>query len=209
MQVYNWLNSIQQILYPPRCLLCGADGDQDRDLCRDCAQDLPHNHHACARCALPLPPGSPVGVLCGACTRQAPSFDRCFAALEYDELSGFLISGLKFHHKLNHGRLLSQLLIDYLERQQAPLPDLILPVPLHRQRLRERGYNQALEIARLLGRYFERPVKPRLCRRMRDTPAQTGLDRKTRRKNLRQAGPSPCWTMWSPPAPPLMNWRSC
>jgi ComF family protein len=187
MQVYNWLKKLPLLLYPPCCLLCGAIGDQDRDLCADCAQDLPNNRHACPRCALLLPPGSPAGALCGVCTRKAPAFDFCYAALQYDDNTGFLISGLKFHHKLNHARLLSQLLIDHLERQRAPLPDLILPVPLHRQRLRERGYNQALEIARPIGRHFGLPVEPRLCRRVRATPAQTGLDRKTRRKNLRQA----------------------
>ena len=187
MQVYNWLKKLPSLLYPAHCLLCGAAGDQDRDLCTDCAADLPHNHHPCACCALPLPPGSPMGALCGACSRKPPPFDRCYAALQYDDNTGFLISGLKFHHKLNHARLLSQLLIDYLERQQAALPDLILPVPLHRQRLRERGYNQALEIARPIGRHFGLPIEPRLCRRIRSTPAQSGLDRKTRRKNLRQA----------------------
>jgi ComF family protein len=187
MQVYHRLQRLPQLLYPPRCLLCGAAGQQDRDLCADCAADLPHNRHPCARCALPLPPGSPADALCGACTQQAPAFDRCYAALQYDELTGILISRLKFHNKLSHGRLLSQLLIDYLAQRQAPLPDLILPVPLHRQRLRERGYNQALEIARPIGRHFALPVRARLCQRIRTTPAQTGLDRKTRQRNLRKA----------------------
>jgi ComF family protein len=125
--------------------------------------------------------------MCGACARQSPDFDRCYAALQYADITASLISGLKFQHKLNHARLLSQLLIDYLERQQAPLPDMILPVPLHRQRLRERGYNQALELARPVGRYFALPVLPRMCLRVRATPAQSGLDRKARRKNLRRA----------------------
>jgi ComF family protein len=187
MQVYSWLKKLPSFLYPARCLLCSAAGVHERDLCIGCAEDLLHNHHPCACCALPLPPGSPPGSLCGICSRKRPAFDRCYAALQYDDNTGFLISGLKFHQKLNHARLLSQLLIDYLEQQRAPLPDLILPVPLHRQRLRERGYNQALEIARPIGRHFGLPIEPRLCRRVRATPAQTGLDRKTRRKNLRQA----------------------
>jgi ComF family protein len=187
MQVYNWLKMLPPLLYPPRCLLCGAAGDQDRDLCADCAADLPHNHHPCSRCALPLPPGSPADALCGVCSRQPPAFDHCYAALQYDDNLGFLISGLKFHKRLNHARLLGRLLTDYLEHRQVPMPDLILPVPLHRQRLRERGYNQALEIARPIGRHFELAVRPRLCRRVHATPAQTGLDRKTRRRNLRRA----------------------
>lgn len=187
MQVYDWIKRLPQIFYPPRCLLCGAPGQEDRDLCADCAADLPHNRHPCVICALPLPEAAPAGSRCGACSQHARAFDHCYAALIYDELTGSLISGLKFHRKLNHARLLSQLLSDYLEQTQAELPDLILPVPLHRQRLRERGYNQALELARPIGRHFGLPVDSRLCRRIRATPAQTGLDRKTRKKNLRQA----------------------
>ncbi|MEN8180682.1 MAG: ComF family protein [Pseudomonadota bacterium] len=187
MKVYNWIKTIPDILYPRRCLLCGAPGIDNRDLCGPCAENLPHNRHPCAICALPLPAGAPEGSVCGHCTQQRPEFDRCYAALEYDHLTGPLISRLKFNRRLSHAGLLSELLCDYLERQQATLPQLILPVPLHRQRLQERGYNQALEIGRSVGKHFGLPVATRLCRRISATPAQTGLDRKARRKNLRRA----------------------
>ncbi len=187
MQVYNWIKKLPELLYPQRCLLCGAPGADDRDLCRLCAKSLPYNDHPCSICALPLPAKAPVGSVCGRCSQNRPAFDRCYAALEYDHLTGPLISRLKFNHRLNHARLLSELLCDYLERHQAPLPDLFLPVPLHRQRLRERGYNQALEIGRHVGRHFDIPVSAALCSRVRATSAQTGLQRKERRKNLRRA----------------------
>ncbi len=67
------------------------------------------------------------------------------------------------------------------------MPNLLLPVPLHSQRLKERGYNQALEITRPLARYFHLDISPRLCRRTEATPAQSGLNRKAREKNLRNA----------------------
>ena len=95
MQVYNWLKKIPGILYPHRCLLCGAAGDDQRDLCSDCANHLPHNVHPCAICALPLPEGAPKGAVCGRCSQHRPAFDRCYAALEYDPLTGPLISRLK------------------------------------------------------------------------------------------------------------------
>lgn len=187
MQVYNWIKNIQNLLYPRRCLLCGGAGENDIDLCRPCAANLPHNHYPCAICALPLPVGAPPGSVCGKCSQQRPAFDRCYAALEYDHLTGPLISRLKFNRRLNYAGLLSSLLCDYLERHQAPLPNLILPVPLHKQRLRERGYNQALEIGRHLGRQFGLPVNSTLCSRIKPTSAQTGLKRKERQKNLRKA----------------------
>ncbi len=187
MQVYNWIKKLPDILYPRQCLLCGAPGLYDRDLCSDCNESLPHNHHPCAVCSLPMPTSAPYGSICGRCNQQRPEFERCYAALEYDHLTGPLISRLKFNRRLSHAGLLGRLLCDYLEQQQAPLPQLILPVPLHRQRLRERGYNQALEIGRHVGKHFDLPVSIGLCARTRPTPAQTGLQRKERRKNLRRA----------------------
>ncbi len=187
MQVYNWINKLPDALYPRRCLLCGAPGDEGRDLCGPCAQNLPYNKHSCAICALPLPAGAPVNSVCGRCSQKRPEFDRCYAALEYDHLTGPLISRLKFNRRLNHAGLLAELLCDQLAAQQAALPQLILPVPLHRLRLRERGYNQALEIARSVGLHFGLPVAASLCQRTRSTPAQAGLDRKQRQKNLRRA----------------------
>jgi ComF family protein len=187
MQVYNWIKSIPQTLYPARCLLCGAPGKDNRDLCPDCADALPYNRRPCRICALPLPPAAPADGICGDCQKHRPHFERCLAPLLYNTDVGQLISRLKFGRKLNHARLLSQLLLDHLEQQPLSPIDLLLPVPLHRQRLRERGYNQALEIARPLGRRFGIPVEPRVCRRTAVTPAQTGLDRKSRKKNLRNA----------------------
>jgi ComF family protein len=102
-------------------------------------------------------------------------------------LTGALISRLKFNQRLSHARLLNQLLIDHLERESVVLPDIIAPVPLHRLRLKERGFNQALEIARPISNYFGVKLKPRLCHRTKLTPAQLGLKREERQKNLRNA----------------------
>lgn len=187
MQVYNWIKTIPNILYPSRCLLCGAAGSEERDLCQACAHALPYNRRPCRICALPLPPAAPADGICGDCQKRRPRFDRCLAPLLYSADVSLLISRLKFGQKLNHARLLSQLLLDHLEQQQLFSVDLLLPVPLHRLRLRERGYNQALEIARPLGRHLGIPVEPRICRRVAVTPAQTGLDRKSREKNLHNA----------------------
>ena len=185
--VNNWIDSIQYGLYPPRCLLCGAAGDGGRDLCAGCHRALAHNRHACPVCALPLPAEAPAGSLCGQCQHRPPHFDRCHAALGYDRLTARLIGQLKFHRRLSHARLLAQLLLDRLRRQAPERPGLILPVPLHPSRLRERGYNQALEIARPIARQFALPLRPGLCRRVRITPAQAGLDQRERRRNLREA----------------------
>lgn len=170
-------------LTAPACLLCGER--TSADLCPACFRDLPWNDHACAQCAQPLPPlPSPI---CGACARQPPHFDTAYAAFHYAWPIDRLLHRFKFRGHLANGRTLALALAEYLDLRTAPRPDLLLPVPLHRRRLAERGFNQAGEIARILGRYLDVSVAHDVVRRTRATPAQRGLGRGARRSNLKGA----------------------
>lgn len=169
-------------LLPPRCLLCGDAGHDDLDLCRDCAAELPRNRACCARCALPL---ARPAVLCGQCQRKAPPWDAAWAPFRYGWPLDRLESRFKFGRDLAAGRSLVQLWQD--EPRPTALPALILPVPLHRARLRQRGYNQALELARPLGAALAVPVRHDLLLRTRATAAQSELDAPARRRNVRGA----------------------
>ena len=185
--VNKWIKNIQKLAYPAVCTLCGAEGHDGLDLCCGCLDDLPFNRHACQRCALPLPDVVPKGSLCGQCQKQPPKFDRCYAPLRYAYPLDHLVSGLKFRSKLAHGNLLSRLVADHLMQQQCELPELIIPVPLHASRQRERGFNQALELARPLGKWFGLPIENSHVIRNRATSPQMGLDKQARRKNIRGA----------------------
>ncbi|MDX9767523.1 MAG: ComF family protein [Ectothiorhodospiraceae bacterium] len=178
------LHALLERLYPPRCLLCGAPGQAGLDLCAGCLADLPRARHACPNCAAPVPAE---GVVCGRCLRRPPRFDAALAAFRYDEPLVGLVTGLKFHARLAHGRLLGALLAEAVRAADVPIPDCILPVPLHPQRLRERGFNQALEIARPLARAFDRPLILHEVRRSRPTRPQMALDARARRGNVRGA----------------------
>jgi ComF family protein len=176
-----------QQFYPPTCVLCGAPGTGDLDLCEGCLADLPTNRHCCSHCSLPLPAELPTGTLCGSCQRRPPPFALCRTAFRYEVPLPALVGGAKFRARMNLLRLLGQCLaLDLLERN-AERPDLLLPVPLHPRRLRERGYNQALEIARVLGRELSLRVEKHSCARVLATTPQTGLERKERRRNVRGA----------------------
>lgn len=175
------------LLYPPTCILCGGRGTKGRDLCPGCHEELSWNRHACARCALPFDAPVPPGALCGACRKTAPPFERCVAPLRYELQVPALVTGAKFHGKLNALRLLGQLLADALASESFELPDLLVPVPLHPKRLRARGYNQALEIARVLGDDLGLRVETGLCERVVATPPQAGLEERERRRNIRGA----------------------
>jgi ComF family protein len=179
------INTLLFWLFPPTCLLCGAAGDDRQDLCAGCRDDLPFNPHACACCALPL--ATDEALICGQCQQNPKAFDRTTAVFRYQPPADFLIKGLKFHSRLPAGRLLGELLGETLAQRSDPLPECLIPVPLHRSRLRERGFNQALEIARPVARRLGIPLLPNGLRRIRHTFPQIELDGKRRLTNVRGA----------------------
>jgi ComF family protein len=183
-QVYKWLRFVRNALYPSHCVLCGGKGESGLDLCRGCLAELPRLTQACRRC------GAPLGIaaaLCGPCSRRPPSFARSHIPFRYEAPLDHLLQQLKFHQNLHLAPLLATLMAEAIGKREAPLPQYLLPVPLHPQRLRERGYNQALELARPLSRLLGIPLAPRLCRRRHPTLPQTSLKGKERRRNLRGA----------------------
>lgn len=192
-------------LWPARCLACGEAGHAGQDLCLACRLALPWNRNACPRCALPTaPPDAGPGVCglaserpataqvrapsagaCGRCLRAPPPFAAGHSALVYGFPVDRLMPRFKFHADLAAGRLLSQLLLESLAGQ--PRPQGLVPVPLHPSRLRQRGYDQALELARPLARACALPLLDRALRRVRATAAQSELDARARRHNVRSA----------------------
>lgn len=184
--VYNWINIIQDYLLPPTCILCGNPGYHSRDICHSCYTHLPRNNLCCYRCAEILATPITTPVLCGRCLSRHPAFDETYAPFIHQGAIRHLISTLKFGANYKNARLLGMLLAEHL-KQTAEQPDLILPVPLHKARYRQRGFNQAIEIARTVAKELQIPLDLTSCRRHRDTPHQTQLPAKKRRKNLKNA----------------------
>ena len=182
MRIDALVQRLQRFVLPLRCLLCAGAGADGIDLCADCAAELPRNPGCCARCALPLAASAS---LCGACQRQPPPWDAAWAPFRYGWPLDRLESRYKFGADLAAGRVLSTLW--RREPRSIELPQLLLPVPLHRQRLRQRGYNQALELARPLARELGVPLRHEALQRIRRTDAQTELDAIGRRRNVRGA----------------------
>lgn len=180
----NGAGRLLAVLLPPRCLLCGARGARGDDLCAGCLGDLAANQPACPSCALPLATPAPA---CGECLRRPPPFSAAWAAFRYQHPLDLLESRFKFHHDLAAGRVLANAMAMRAREAAPAAPALLVPVPLHPRRLRERGYNQALELARPLAAALGIPLRRDVLARVRDTPAQTGLDAAARRRNLRGA----------------------
>jgi ComF family protein len=163
------------------CILCGAAAGSEI-LCAPCESALPRLHGAlCSQCALPLPTGG----VCGACQRRPPSFYQTLAALEYAFPVDSMIHAFKYAGNLALAPHLAGHLMDALRAHRRP--DVVVPVPLSRVRLRERGFNQSLEIARLVARRLALPLLPSLLVRVRDTQPQTNLPWRARSANVKGA----------------------
>jgi ComF family protein len=188
--VYNRLwQRVADTLYPPHCLLCGAPGSDRRDICAACALELPAITHGCDVCAVPLPEldGAGHAVTCGRCLRRRPRYQYAHAAFVYAPPLDHLVQRFKFGGRLEYGRLLGQLFVECVADLSPSAVDCLLPVPLHASRLHERGFNQALILARALSRAVSIPVARDLAIRDRATPVQTELNASQRSRNVRAA----------------------
>lgn len=175
-------------LWPGHCLVCGQTCDDGcgnpsrQDLCPACRHALPWNRSACLRCSLPLPLPA---AACGHCQRRPPPLTVARAAFRYEAPLDRLLPRLKFHDDLAAGRLLGGLMAEALA--DAERPDALVPLPLHRRRLRSRGFDQTLELAKPLARALALPLRDDLLVRVRETAPQSRLDAPARRRNLRRA----------------------
>ena len=167
---------------PSLCAVCHGWGPQR--VCADCVGRHAAAVARCRQCALEVADG--IGV-CGACLTESPPYRATLAAVSYGYPWDRLIAGFKFHAALDLAPSLADLLVRAHRRGARPAPTLLLPVPLSTERLRERGYNQAWELARRLGRALRCAADPAVLLRVRDTPHQLALPPDRRAANVRSA----------------------
>lgn len=166
---------------PGQCALCHGWGTAR--ICAACwAQDAPPVTR-CRRCAIAVPDGV---AECGDCVRSPPPYGAAIAALDYRPPWSALIGHFKFHAALDLGGVFARRLATACDAAQ-PRPTLLVPVPLSDERLRERGYNQAWELARRVGAALGIAADPTLLLRIRATPHQLALPPDRRAANVHGA----------------------
>jgi ComF family protein len=172
--------NMMQALLPHACLLCGDVGGRT-PICGPCEAGQPRlPPECCPVCALPVPGA----VTCGACLTRAPAFDRITAAYVYAFPVDALVHAFKYGGNLAIAGALGEALARAVGDQR---PDCLVPMPLSRARLRERGFNQALEIARSVSARTGIPIVPDACRKALETQPQAALPWKARARNVRGA----------------------
>ncbi len=170
------------IAAPRRCEVCGQWSPLS--ICPECSARFAVARQRCPQCALP----SASGLHCGACLREPPAFIRCVTVADYGFPWDRLIAAFKFRDRPELASALAVLMDRALQSQQQLAPvDLVLPVPLAPQRLRERGYNQAWELARRVARRRGIDHDAGVLLRLQDAAHQVGSGRRQRWRNLQHA----------------------
>jgi ComF family protein len=168
--------------WPSLCAICRGWG-RGR-VCVACLGRFAAVVPRCRRCALPSPVSAPV---CGTCQATPPPFDAALACVDYGAPWDQLIADFKFHDGLDLGAVFATAIADEATRQDVDPATLLLPVPLSAARLRERGYNQAWQLARPIARRLRLAADPHLLLRVRETPHQLALPPEQRADNVRGA----------------------
>lgn len=160
---------ITKLLLPQACIMCNDLTHRNRDLCIDCENDLPFSKQCSNNNLLPN--------------------TRIFTLFHYQEPIQELILGLKFGNRLINAKIIADLFADYLNEQykDQDKPQVIIPIPLHYTRLKERGYNQALELAKPIAKKLNIPIDSSSAVRIKNTKAQAQLAAKERLQNIKKA----------------------
>lgn len=179
------ISSLLSPLLPQQCLLCGRS-PVAAAICDECYDALPHaKGPRCPRCAAPLPHAAP---LCARCLPHPSALDRAYPAFDYAFPIDRLLQTLKYGATPMFQRMA---IADCLAASMAAVAprsaDLVVPIPLSPSRLRERGFNQALELAKPFARLLQIPLVATALIRLKETSPQTRLARQARLQNLREA----------------------
>ena len=168
-----------------QCILCGVPVESATDrFCLSCHAELPlQPAGVCSCCGAP----EPGAAVCARCFPRAPAFDSCLSGCIYRYPVDLMLKKLKYRARLDLAHALAQPLLETAGRGLEVVPDCLLPVPLHRTRLRSRGFNQAREIARVLSQRLSLPIDDQLLCRHRPTTQQFELRPEQRAKNVRGA----------------------
>ncbi|HZV81350.1 MAG TPA: ComF family protein [Geobacteraceae bacterium] len=185
------ISPLLDLLFPPLCHCCRAfipEPGQVR-LCPDCLENaLPIEGPLCNCCGRPFATAGGIDHLCGPCTLTPPTFVASRSALRYDKTTRELIHSFKYGYKVMLRRPLGLLAAPHLDPFVAGFgADLILPVPLHVKRLRQRGFNQSLLLAEIFASRWDIPLSRHNLRRTRWTEPQVNLSAAERAENVRGA----------------------
>lgn len=182
----NLIDQCLDFCFQNHCVLCDESCRGDIALCADCHAELPKVPNPCRQCGISLPVDD---LLCGPCLKSPPPYRKLISAFAYHDVLPHMMSQYKFQQRLLFADIFADALYNEIRNHysKTTLPELIIPMPLHKKRLRERGFNQAHEVAKILSRRLSIPTNTRHIQRIKATQAQTLVKRKERAQNVKNA----------------------
>lgn len=177
----NILKDSLDWLVPKTCLSCDAPLQTLQPCCADCYKRLPFQHNYCSQCGQSYALDSDY---CGRCISKPAHYDHCFCPFEYSGPISDLICKFKYQQRPELAKPIAQLLATEIMANELALPELLVPVPMHISRLRTRGFNQSILLARQLGRILKVPVAASVIRKHRKTAPQAQQTLKQRQRNV-------------------------
>lgn len=191
MSLSDVLNDLSDVMFPPQCLGCNEiiRSFDEHIFCSDCANKIHYVAGSiCQICGTTFPDSPAENHLCGDCLEKKPYFFHARAIFSYEDMMVNVIHQFKYKSNISVGEIMASFMASF------SFPDidfadysLMIPVPLHIKRLRERGFNQSLILARALGQQKNIPVDFSLLKRNKFTLTQTGSNKKERQKNIKGA----------------------
>ena len=174
------IDILKHAIFKQKCLLCASPQSNKHGLCNPCLNELPwHPASSCPQCGL-----TSSGMVCGSCISSPPDFDATHAVFLYQYPIDKMMQRYKYGNMLNISHTFGQLLT---EKSPFEAVDLIIPMPMHPKRIKERGFNQALEIAKILTKNCKAKLDYKSVERQTLTPPQASLPLKARVKNIKGA----------------------
>ena len=183
LELLTLMKIFSNSIFSKHCPVC-LSAAESAGLCRNCLSSLAQPKHSCRICLVPIE--RQAGNICVHCLKGVP-FDQVTALARYTPPLSDLICRLKYRNHIHLAKILGTLLANHIKKQQRVLPKLLIAVPLHKKRIQQRGFNQAVEIARTVSAKLSLKTDYRCIEKSKTTPLQTTLNSNQRRNNLKGA----------------------
>jgi len=177
------VNTTLDIIAPPKCATCDTNVEKINTLCPKCWGDLIFiGAPKCSICSNTFPINQ-FETTCFDCKAINPDFDKVVSSVVYNELSEQLVFGLKYNDRIDYSEIIAEFIKTSMLKE-SDLPDILIPIPLHKNKLKKRGFNQATLIAKKLAQKLNIPIEYNLLSKIKDNISQSGLDREERFSNV-------------------------
>ncbi len=181
------VSKVLNFFFPPTCSICKITSDTSINLCSNCKNNMKINSCCCDICGEPLSNNTQDKIICGKCLNLTPYFDHVFSPFIYENNISQIIQQLKYGRKLANSHILAEVFLSELRNATEIMPEALIPVPIHKSKIKKRGYNQSIEIFHHVAKQLHIPFEKTCCQKIKNTDSQSTLSAKERQNNIKNS----------------------